>query len=103
MRRPVGPALLRKMAELAIIALPTLMAHLALRSGLNFVKLAARNEAFTQVGVIDRLEILRKQLERLFVKLAARANVLRSVSPVEGHIEPFHGETCSGLPEVALG
>ena len=101
--RPVGPALLQKMAELAIIALPTLMVHLALRIGLNFVKLAARNEAFTQVGVIDRLEILRKQLERLFVKLAARANVLRSVSPVEGHIEPFHGETRGGLLEVALG
>ena len=51
--RPVGPALLRKMAELAIIALSKLMAHLALRIGSKFVKLAARNEAFAQAGVVD--------------------------------------------------
>ncbi len=101
--RPVGPALLQKMVELAIIALPKLMAHLALRIGSNFVKLAARNKAFAQAGVIDRLEILCKQLERLFAKLAARADVLPSVSPMEGHIEPFHGETRGGLLEVALG
>jgi hypothetical protein len=25
------------------------------------------------------------------------------VQPVEGHIEPFHGEACGGLLEVALG
>ncbi len=51
--RPVGPALLRKMVELAIIALPKLMAHLALCVGSNFVKLAARNKAFAQAGVVD--------------------------------------------------
>ena len=51
--QPVGPALLRKMEELAIIALPKLMAHLALRIGSNFVKLAAQNEALAQAGVID--------------------------------------------------
>ncbi len=101
--RPVGPALLQKMTELAIIALPKLVAHLALCIGSNFVELAARNEAFAQAGVVDQLEILRKRLKHLFAKLAARANVLRSVSPVEGHIEPFHGETCGGLLEVALG
>ena len=58
--RPVGPALLQKMAELAIIALPKLMAHLALCIGSNFVELAVRNEVFAQAGVVDRLEILRK-------------------------------------------
>ncbi len=103
MQRSVCPALLQKMVELAIIALPKLVAHLALHIGSNFVELAVRNEAFAQAGVIDRLEILRKRLERLFTKLAARANVLRSVSPVEGHIESFHGETCGGLLKVALG
>ena len=51
--RPVGPALLRKMAELAIVMLPQLMAHLALRVGSNFVKLAARNKAFAQARVVD--------------------------------------------------
>ena len=44
--RPVGLALLQKMAELAIIALPKLMAHLALPIGSNFVELVAQNEAF---------------------------------------------------------
>ncbi len=58
--RPVSPALLQKMAELAIVALPKLMAHLALRIGSNFVKLTARNKAFAQAGVVDRLEILRE-------------------------------------------
>ncbi len=101
--RPVGPALLQKMAELAIIALPKLVSHLVLHISLNFVELATRNEAFTQAGVVDQLEILRERLERLFAILAARANVLHSVSPVEGHIEPFHGETCGGLLKVALG
>ena len=101
--QPVGPALLRKMVELAIIELPKLMAHLTLCIGSIFVKLAARNEAFTQAGVVDQLKILREQLERLFAKLAARANVFRSVSPVEGYIEPFHGETRGSLLVVALG
>ncbi len=101
--RPVGPALLQKMAELAIIALPKLMAHLALHIDSNFVELAVWNEAFTQARVVDRLEILRERLERLFAKLAARADVLCSVSPMEGHVEPFHGEICGGLLEVALG
>ena len=40
---PVGPALLRKMAKLAIILLSKLVAHLALCVGSNFVKLTARN------------------------------------------------------------
>ena len=51
--RFVGPALLRKMAELAIISLPKLVAHFALRIGSNLVELTARDEAFTQAGVID--------------------------------------------------
>ena len=101
--RSVEPALLQKMAELAIILLPKLVAHLALRIGSDFVKLTARNKAFTQAGVVDRLKILREQLDRLFAKFATRAKVLCSASPVEGHIEPFHGETCGGLLEVALG
>ena len=91
------------MVELAIIVLPKLVAHLALCISLNFVELVARNEAFAQAGVVDRLEILREGLQGLFAKLAARATVLRSVSPVEGHIERFHGETRGGLLEVALG
>jgi hypothetical protein len=33
----------------------------------------------------------------------ARADVLRSVRPVEGHVEPFHGEARGGLLKVALG
>ena len=78
----VGPALLRKMVELAIILLPKLVAHLALQIGSNFVKLAARNEAFTQAGVEDQLKILRNRLEHLFAKLATRANVLRLVRGV---------------------
>jgi hypothetical protein len=83
----VGPALLQKMAELAIIALPKLVAHPAPRIVLNFVELAARNKAFAQAGFVDRFKILHKRLEHLlFMKLAARANVLCSVSPVEGHI-----------------
>ena len=49
----VGPALLQKMAELAIILLLKLVANLTLRIGSNFVKLTARNEAFTQAGVVD--------------------------------------------------
>ena len=99
----VGPVLLRKIAELAIILLPKLVSHLALRVGLNFLELTARNEAFTQAGVVDRLEILRARLERLIAKFATRAQVLSPVSPVKGHIKPFHGETCGGLLEVALG
>jgi hypothetical protein len=99
----VGPALLQEMAELAIILLPKLVAHLALCIGSNLVKLTARDKAFPQAGVVDQLEILRKRLERLFSKFATRAKVLRSVSPVEGHIEPFHGETRGGLLEVTLG
>ncbi len=51
--RSVGPALLRKMAELAIILLPKLVAHLALRIGSDFVQLTVRNEDFTQAGVVD--------------------------------------------------
>ena len=102
--RSVEPALLQKMAELAIILLPKLVAHLALHVGLNFLEVMARNEAlFTQAGAVDRLEILRKQLEHLFAKFATRAKVLHPVSPVEGHIKPFHGETHGGLLEVALG
>jgi hypothetical protein len=101
--RPVGPVLLQKMGGLVIIALPKFVAHLALRIGSNFVELAARNEAFAQAGVVDRLEILCERLERLFAKLVARTNVLRSVSPVQGHREPFHGETRRGLLEVTLG
>ena len=50
--RFVGPALLQKMAELAIILLPKLVAHLALRVSLNFLELMARNKAFTQAGVV---------------------------------------------------
>ena len=99
----VGPALLQEMAELAIILLPKLVAHLALCIGSNLVELTARDKAFPQAGVVDQLEILRTRLERLFSKFATRAKVLRSVSPVEGHIEPFHGETRGGLLEVTLG
>jgi hypothetical protein len=51
--RPVGPALLRKMAELVVVALPQLMAQLALCVGSNFVELAARNKAFTQARVVN--------------------------------------------------
>jgi hypothetical protein len=51
--RSVGPALLRKMAKLAIIALSKLVVHLTLRISSNFVQLAARNEAFAQARVID--------------------------------------------------
>ena len=51
--RSVGPALLQKMAELAIILLPKLLAHLALRICSNFLKFMARNVAFTQSGVVD--------------------------------------------------
>ena len=51
--RPVGPALLQKIAELAVVVLLQLMAHLALRVGSNFVKLAARNKAFAQARVVD--------------------------------------------------
>ena len=50
--RPVGPALLQKMVELAVVALPQLMAHLALCVGSNFIELAARNKAFA-ARVID--------------------------------------------------
>ena len=46
--RSVGPALLQKMAELLIISLPKLVAHLALRIDSNFVELMARDEAFAQ-------------------------------------------------------
>ncbi len=101
--RPFSPALLQKMTELAVVALLQLMAHLALRVGLNFIKLAARNKAFAQARVVDRLEILREQLQRLFAKFTARADVLRSVRPVEGHVEPFHEEARGGLLDVALG
>ena len=51
--RPVGPALLQKMAELAIILLSKLVAHLALRVDSNFLKLTARNKAFAQARVED--------------------------------------------------
>jgi hypothetical protein len=101
--RPVGPALLQKIANLAIVAIQQLMAHLTLCVGSNFVKLAARNKAFAQARVVDRLKILRERLQRLFVKLTARADVLRSARPVEGHIEPFHGEAQGGLLKIALG
>jgi hypothetical protein len=101
--QPIGPALIRKMAELAVVALLQLMAHLALRVGSNFIELAARNKASAQTRVVDRLKILREQLRRLFAKLTARVDVLRSVRSVEGHVEPFHGETCGGLLKVALG
>ena len=58
--QPGGPALLRIMTELAIVALLQLMAHLTLHVGLNFAELAAQNKAFTQARVVDRLEILCK-------------------------------------------
>ncbi len=58
--QPVGPALLRKMAELAVVVLPQLMAHRALRVGSNFIELAAGNKAFAQARVVDRLKILRE-------------------------------------------
>jgi hypothetical protein len=69
---------------------------------LGFFKLTVRNKAFAQARVVNQLKILCEQLERLFTKFAARVNVLRPVSPVEGHVKPFHGETCSRLLEVAL-
>ena len=99
--KPVGPALLQKMVELAIILLSKLMAAHCV--GLNFLKLKARNESFAQARVVFQLKLLRKQLEHLFAKFATRAKVLRPVSPVEGHVKPFHGETCGGLLKVALG
>ena len=101
--RSVSPALHQKMAVLAIISLPKLVAHLALRIGSNFVKLMGQNKAFAQAGVVDRLKILREQLERLFAKFASRANVLCRVSPVEGRIEPFHGETVAGFSRLPSG
>ena len=84
--QPVGPALLQKMVELAIVVLLKLMAHLAFCIGLNFVELTARNKAFAQARLVDRLKVLREQLERLFTKFTTGANVLRPVSLVEGHV-----------------
>jgi hypothetical protein len=98
----VGPALLQKMVDLAIISLSKLVMHLALRISSNFLKSTERNEALAQARVVDRLEILRKQLECLFAKFATRANVLRPVSPVEGHVKLFHGETRGRLLKVTL-
>ena len=91
------------MAELVIISLLKLVAHLVLRVGSKFLELTVRNKAFTQARVVDQLKILREQLERLFMTFATRANVLRPVSPVEGHVKPFHRETRGGFLEVALG
>ena len=100
--QPVGPALLQKMVEPAIVLLSKIVAHLALCVGLNLFELTARNEAFAKARVVDRLKILRDRLERLFAKFVTRANILHPVSPVEGHVKPFHGENCRGLLEVAL-
>jgi hypothetical protein len=56
--RPIGPALLCKMAELVVILLLNLVAHLTLCVGLNFVKLIVRNKAFAQARVVDQLKVL---------------------------------------------
>ncbi len=100
--RPVGPVLLCKMAELAIVLLLKLVAHLVLCVGSNFVELMARNKAFAQARVVDQLKVLCKRLEHLLTKFATRADVLRPVALVEGHVKPFHRETRGGLHLAAL-
>jgi hypothetical protein len=63
----------------------------------------ARNRAFTQARIVDQLKVLRKRLECLLAKFTIKADVLYPVALVEGHVKPFHRETCAGLFEVALG
>ena len=101
--QPVGPALIRKMAELAIVLLLKLVAHLALCVGSNFVKLMVQNEIFVHARVVDQPKVLRECLEHLLAKFTTRADVLHPVALVEGHVKPFHRKTRGGLLEVALG
>ena len=101
--RPVGPALLRKMVEFAIVSLLKLVAHFALCDGLNLFKLTVRNKAFAQVRVVDQVEVLCERLECLLAKFMTRADVLHPVALVEGHVKLLHRETRAGLLEVVLG
>ena len=101
--RPVGTAMLHKMAELGIILLSTLMTHLALCVDTNLFKLMARNKAFAQVRVVDQVEVLCKRLEHLLANITTRVDILRPVALMEGHVKPFHRETCAGLLKVAFG
>ena len=99
--QPVGPALLDKMTELAILSLLKFMAHFAFCVGLNFVELTAWNKVFTQARVVDQLKVLHERLEHLLAKFTPRADMLCPAALVEGHLKPFNRETCSGLLKVA--
>ena len=95
--------MVHKMAKLAHVALLEFLAHLALCVGSNLVDLMAQNNAHAQSSMVDELKVLCKRLEHLLAKFTARVDLLRPVAPVEGHIEPFHRETCAGLLKVTLG
>ena len=57
--RPVGPVMVCKMAELAIVALSKLFAHLVLCISSDLVKLMVLIITVVQLSIVDGLEVLR--------------------------------------------
>jgi hypothetical protein len=57
--------------------------------------------AVIDTSVVNQLETLGKRWKGLVVEFLAGVNVLGLVGLVEGHIEPFHLETCTGHDNLA--
>jgi hypothetical protein len=84
--QPIGPVMVRKMAELASVVLLKLCAHLVLCVSLGLIQLMALIITVVQLSIVDDLEVLCKRLQHFLTKLTTRADVLRPVALVEGHI-----------------
>ena len=92
--------LVRKMANLVVVALHHLVAEFAFCAKLNLLLMLLREQAVGHLRIEDNVEILGNSRECLVAEASSALKVPSAVLLVERHVEPLNFECVVGCGHV---